>query len=110
MRQSFTRRLGTLLRDAVAAINAYDGPLSVTLATGERAVDNDDAWLILQDDPAASPLVRDKREQRIRERCAREGIAFTAAESTDYAISERWPVEDVCAYADRLTGNGHKTR
>lgn len=106
MKKTFSRRLEEAVAAAIAAINSYQGPGRVRLATGEHAIDNDDAWIILRDVPGESPLCRDKREQRLREK---EGDAHEI-EWEDYRISERWPAETVCQYADRLLAKAGSTR
>jgi hypothetical protein len=106
MKKTFSRRLEEAVAAAIAAINSYQGPGRVRLATGEHAIDNDDAWIILREDPDESPLCRDKREQRLREK---EGDAHKI-EWEDYRIRERWSAETVCRYADQLLAKAGSAR
>lgn len=54
-------------RIVVGFINVYDGKRLTTLSTGEKAIDWDDAWLIVQTKDN-QPRLRDKRSQRIYEK------------------------------------------
>jgi len=94
-------QLAEVANSAAMAINSYDGEKVVTLATGEKAIDNDDAWMIIQGD---EPIIRDKREQRIREAYKNEGSEYPEEKSSDYFILDKWSYEDICTYADELYG------
>lgn len=105
MRHTFSQRLAAAVSAAAASINRYQGPGRVRLATGEYAIDNDDSWII-QCDPGTSPRCRDKREQRLREK---EGDSRSAGWE-DYLITDNWPAEDICGYADRLAAKAASFR
>ena len=100
-KQSYTSRLAEVANSAIIDINNYKGKKAVTLPTGEKAIDNDDAWLIIG---GAEPIIRDKREQRIRETYKKEGREYPERESSDYFILDKWEYEEICAYADKLFG------
>ena len=96
MSYKFYTKLNKVVREALNAINTYNGKKATTLPTGEKAIDNDDAWLIIGGE---EPILRDKREQRLREKGK-----FNEEDSTDVYISDSWSYEDICVYADKLVG------
>lgn len=99
MRKTYLDQLADVANNALYDINDYEGEKAVTLPTGERAIDNDDAWIIIGGD---EPIVRDKREQRIREKYASEGREYPDNESTDFFILDKWDYESICEFADNL--------
>ena len=96
MNNNYYGQLANVANSAAMAINGYTGEKSIILPTGERAIDNDDAWLIIGGD---EPILRDKREQRLREK----GL-LKEEDSTDFFILDKWDYEDICTYADCLLG------
>ena len=98
-KHSYTSRLAEVANSAIIDINNYEGKKAVMLPTGEKAIDNDDAWLIIG---GAEPILRDKREQRIREAYKHEGKEYPEIESSDYFILDKWEYEEICAFADKL--------
>lgn len=101
MNNNYYGQLAAVANAAAMAINSYEGKKAVTLPTGEKAIDNDDAWIIIGED---EPIVRDKREQRIRETYKNEGKEYPEEESTDYFLLDKWEYEEICTYADELLG------
>lgn len=97
---NFTSQLADVVFLALRAINDYDGEKAVTLPTGEKAIDNDDAWIIINRED--EPICRDKREQRVRETYAKEGREYDDGNSTDCYLLDNWTYEDICDFADRL--------
>jgi hypothetical protein len=95
----FYNRFATLVKDACAAINNYHGEKVVNLATGEKAINNDDAWIILGGD---EPIIRDKREQRIRETYAKEGKKYPENQSSDKLLLDSFDYDELCVFADNL--------
>ncbi len=99
----FKEKLETLKNEAVDFINNYRGPETVTLPTGETALDNDDAWIIIGGD---TPIVRDKRDQRIREKYFNkkkpypENSSFATPE--DIEMQEEWDTDSIFELADRI--------
>ena len=98
-KQTYTSRLAEIANDAIIAINTYKGEKVVTLPTGEKAIDNDDAWIIIGGD---EPIIRDKREQRVRETYKSEGREYPDTESHQEFMLDAWDYDDICAYADEL--------
>lgn len=101
MNNNYYGQLAAVANAAAMAINSYEGKKAVTLPTGEKAIDNDDAWIIIGED---EPIVRDKREQRIRETYKNEGKEYPEEESTDYFLLDKWEYEEICTYADEVLG------
>ena len=101
MNNNYYGQLAAVANAAAMAINSYEGKKAVTLPTGEKAINNDDAWIIIGED---EPIVRDKREQRIRETYKNEGKEYPEEESTDYFLLDKWEYEEICTYADELLG------
>lgn len=101
MNNNYYGQLAEIANKALMAINNYDGEKAVTLATGEKALDLDDAWMIIGGD---EPIVRDKREQRIRETYMKEGGEYPEEHSTDFFVLDTWSYDDICSYADILLG------
>lgn len=99
---NFSAQLSEVANLAIGAIYGYDGEDVVTLPTGERAIDNDDAWIIIGGDDDV--IVRDKREQRVREAYAKEGKEYDESESSDYYMDDKWSYEEICEFADNLLG------
>lgn len=91
MKGKFSDRLSALIRDAVASIDNYDGPKAVTLTTGEKAIDMDDAWLITG---KGTPVIRHKKDQ-----AAIEGGREPSW--GDKPLSG-WSPEDIASLADKL--------
>lgn len=100
-KHSYTSRLAEVANSAIIDINNYEGEKAVTLPTGERAIDYDDAWLIIG---GAEPILRDKREQRIRDFYKEKGKKYPETASADYFILDKWEYEEICAFADKLFG------
>ena len=50
MNHNFFGQLAEVANDAAIAISTYKGKKVKTLATGEKAIDNDDAWIIIGGD------------------------------------------------------------
>ena len=94
-----TAKLSEVANDAVIAINIYDGEKVITLPTGEKAIDNDDAYIIIGGD---EPIIRDKREQRVRETYLSEGREYPDTESHEEFMLDAWTYEQICGYADDL--------
>ena len=101
MNHNFFGQLAEVANDAAIAISTYKGKKVKTLATGEKAIDNDDAWIIIGGD---EPIIRDKREQRIRETYLKEGGMYDERESSDESILDAWDYDDICIFADELLG------
>ena len=93
--------MAEVANDAAIAINSYDGDKAVTLPTGEKAIDNDDAYIIINGD---EPIIRDKREQRVRETYMNEGKEYPDTESHEEFMLDAWTYEDICVFADELLG------
>lgn len=94
MKKNFTQRLASLSGEALRAINSTNVG-TLVLATGEKAVDNDDAWLIIGR-PDGVPVLRNKKEQR------RIEVGLKPGYFPDVPLSGR-SVEDICELADRLS-------
>lgn len=92
--------LGNLARtayEAVKAINEYKGDKLVTLSTGEVAIDNDDAWVVVNvRDGFGEPFIRDKRAQRMLD----DGKVSDIYE--DVLLFDTWGYEEICEFADNL--------
>lgn len=101
MNNNYYGQLAAVANAAIIAINNYEGDKVVTLPTGEKALDLDDAWMIIGGD---EPIVRDKREQRIREVYMKEGGEYPEEKSTDFFVLDSWSYDDICTYADELLG------
>ena len=86
-----------LLKDALQSIARYDGANCIVLATGERALDWDDAWLIL--DKWDVPSLRGKKDQRIFEKTGQ-----APASDNDTPITT-WEPFEIFELADRLAEN-----
>lgn len=91
-KETFTQRRKALREDALKAIDTYDGPKAVTLATGEKALDWDDAWLIIGN---GDPVIRHKKSQRAIEK-GRE------PSWRDIRLSVGWDTISICELADKL--------
>lgn len=96
---TYTSRLAGVAVDATIAINLYDGEKAITLPTGEKAIDNDDAYIIIG---GQEPIIRDKREQRVRETYLSEGREYPDTESHEEFMLDAWSCEEICGYADDL--------
>ena len=96
-----TAKLSEVANDAAIAINTYDGEKAITLSTGEKAIDNDDAYIIIG---GQEPIIRDKREQRVRETYLSEGREYPDTESHEEFMLDAWTYEQICGYADDLYG------
>lgn len=96
---TYTSRLAGVACDAAIAINLYDGEKAITLPTGEKAIDNDDAYIIIG---GQEPIIRDKREQRVRETYLSEGREYPDTESHEEFMLDAWSCEEICGYADDL--------
>jgi hypothetical protein len=96
---TYTSRLAGAACDAAIAINLYDGEKAITLPTGEKAIDNDDAYIIIG---GQEPIIRDKREQRVRETYLSEGREYPDTESHEEFMLDAWSCEEICGYADDL--------
>ena len=68
-------KLTNLRVEVLEYINNYNGPKAVTLKTGEKAIDNDDAWIIIGREEKL-PLLRHKKEQRNLEAGGKPGEVF----------------------------------
>ena len=101
---NFYGKLNNVARDALNAIQNYEGDKAITLATGEKAIDNDDAYIIIGDAEIGEPYIRDKREQRIRETYMKEGKEFPDERNSDVYLYDQWTYDDICSYADCLLG------
>jgi len=88
-----------LLRDALEIINSYNGPKAVTLNTGEKAIDNDDAWLMLRQ-PDGMPVLRNKKEQRNREAGGAPGVVFD-----DTPMTKTFEDIEIFTLADSLSAD-----
>lgn len=87
-----------LLIEALSSINSYNGKNVVTLSTGEKALDFDDAWLLIGL-KTGMPMIRDKRDQRILEsvRGTEEAYQFE-----DDRLVDNFEVSEICEIADKL--------
>lgn len=81
---NFIKKVQQLRREILTTMNNYNGQ-TVKLPTGETAADFDDAWLLLRR-PDGVPVLRDKREQKIRNIYLQEGGAYPEKDSTDKAV------------------------
>ena len=77
--QPYSCALDRLKRSALKVINDYRGPRTVTLPTGDIAIDNDDAWLLIGREDGV-PVLRDKRDQRLIEK------GMDPTEADDYSL------------------------
>ncbi len=71
--QSIKAAHAHLRHKLISFINTTDGKNIITLSTGEKAIDMDDAWLVIGKidgihTPAGSPFLRDKREQWLKDK------------------------------------------
>lgn len=98
-KKKFLTKLDELVAEAVKIINNYKGNKVVTLKTDEKAIDNDDAWIIIGGD---GPIIRDKRDQRIREAYLKEGGEYPETMSSDSHILDDWDYETILEFADKL--------
>lgn len=94
---SYSSRLKAVVDDALKAIDTYSGPKAVTLATGEKALDMDDAWLLIG---KGKPVLRNKKDQHLIEHGEAQNWEDEPFGGSDYSF----PL-DVCAFADRLYGS-----
>ena len=92
MEKTFTQRRKELREEALKAIDSYDGPKAVTLATGDKALDWDDAWLIIGN---GDPVIRHKKSQRAIEK-GRE------PSWQDIRLGVGWDTISLCELADKL--------
>jgi len=90
--ETFAKRREALRADALKTIDTYNGKKAVTLPTGVRAIDMDDAWLLIG---TGAPALRHKRDQRAIEK----GLEPSWE---DVPIGEKWSTGDLCELADRL--------
>lgn len=90
----------SLRKAALEAINNYKGPKAIHLKTGETAIDNDDAWILVGGEDG--PMLRDKREQTVRERYLDEGSPYPEERSSDSPFDKGMALEDLCSFADKL--------
>lgn len=95
----FKENYEALLKQALDAINNYDGEKAVTLATGEKAIDFDDAWLILRG--PKGPALRDKRDQRLLQKGMRD---LKLVQEDDHPIVYVFEPAEIFDLADRLCG------
>lgn len=102
MNKNYQTRLTALKEEALTAINDYNGPKAKSLETGEKAIDMDDAWLIIGKE---TPILRDKREQHLRESFATENRSFPENRSSDFEIAAKWDAEQICTLATYLMLN-----
>ena len=102
MNHNYIGQLEQVAESAAMAINNYDGDKVVILPSGEKAIDNDDAWILIGREEGA--VVRDKREQRIRDTYRKEGLEYPEHESSDEVIINDWDYETICGFADILLG------
>lgn len=98
-KKKFITKINELVAEAIKEINNYNGSKVVTLKTGEKAIDNDDAWIIIGGD---EPIIRDKRDQRIRETYLKEGEEYPETMSPDNYLIDDWDYETIFEFADRL--------
>lgn len=77
--EPYSAALERLKREALKVINDYRGPRAVTLPTGDLAIDNDDAWLLIGRGDGI-PVLRDKRDQRLIEK------GMDPGEADDYPL------------------------
>ena len=94
MKKNFTQRLKKLTEEALRAIN--DCNAQAILSTGEPAVDNDDAWIVIGRADGI-PVLRNKKEQR------RIDNGYEKGYFPDEPLS-KWEPGDICALADKLLG------
>ena len=99
MKQTFYSRLAEVANDAALTIDSYNGRKAITLPTGEKAIDNDDAYIIIG---AGEPIIRDKREQRVRETYMSEGKEYPDTESHEEYMLDAWDYDAICDFADGL--------
>lgn len=93
----FKEKYEALLKQALNAINNYNGDKTVTLATGEKAINFDDAWLILR--CPKGPALRDKRDQRLLEKKMRDPKVI---KEDDHPIVYVFEPAEIFDLADRL--------
>jgi hypothetical protein len=96
--------MSDVAHEALDYIQNYDGEKAITLPTGEKAIDNDDAYVIIGDEEVGEPYLRDKREQRIREVYKKEGKEFPDEANSDVYLLDAWDYFPVCEFADKLLG------
>ena len=90
--ETFAKRREALRADALRTIDTYDGPKTVPLPTGGKAIDMDDAWLLIG---KGSPALRHKKDQRAIEK-GRE------PSWEDVPLGDIWSTGALCDLADRL--------
>ena len=90
---TFSGSLKELLSQALQSINKH--PVHIVLPTGDRAIDFDDAWLLI-DRPDGEPVLRNKKEQRLIEAGEKPGTY------EDTKFSKVNDPEDICRLADKL--------
>lgn len=100
----FKENYEALLKQALDAINNYNGNKAVALATGEKAIDFDDAWLILRG--PKGPALRDKRDQRLLQKGMRD---LKLVQEEDHPIVYVFEPAEIFDLADRLCGRKKKT-
>ena len=94
----FSTRHENLLIEALSSINSYDGKNAVILPTGEKAIDFDDAWLLIGL-KTGMPMIRDKRDQRILESVRGTDEAY---QFEDDRLVDNFEVSEICEIADKL--------
>lgn len=88
-KETFVAKLANVAWDANLSIMQYKGKRLKTLPTGEKAIDNDDAWIIIagHEDTDDEPVLRDKRAKDNR---------------NDVYLYEEWDYMTICEFADSL--------
>lgn len=94
---SYLGNLAKAAYQAVKAINDYKGSKLVTLSTGEVAIDNDDAWIVVNvRNGFGEPFIRDKRAQRMLDK------GEVSDMYDDVLLFDTWGYEEICEFADSL--------
>jgi len=101
----FRGRLQSLRLDVVRFINHFAEGGVVTLSTGEKAIDMDDAWLLIGRKGAVwaggSPFLRDKRDQHIKDK----DPDYVLPEPSESDKIYNWELERILDLAAKITQN-----
>jgi len=103
--QQLIERNDKLKKDLIAFVNAPRGKKTVTLSTGEKALDADDAWLVIGRSDG-QPIIRDKRDQRIYDRLPTE---MKPSGFNDTQLLSSWETGDIIRLLNSLNENGKLT-
>lgn len=92
--KTHTARYNALIDEALKRIASYRGEQKVVLKNGQIAIDNDDAWIILEKEP----FLRDKRDQSRLDR----GVVTDSSDFEDMPLRKAFSAEQIFELADKI--------